>query len=195
MKLPSLDDPTRYAGLYVVDFGEQTAVGYTAREVEILMDHEAYRDCHVYKIHRAHPNGELELKGVDASRFSLEEGLLFYRGEEEAARNDFETLRSLSQSVVPPCRARVQLARLEGEGPAWVVALIYPAEYSDEIGRWLLDADYAGGDEVEGGTSAVTGYLESAKQIKDTHQIWGGEDGVSRNADEVLASTRQAVQR
>ena len=195
MKLPALKDPTRYAGLYVVDFGEQTAVGYTAREVEILLDHEAYRDCHVYKIHRAHPNGELELKGVDASRFSFEEGLLFYRREEETARSDFETLRSLSQSVVPPCRARAQLARLEREGSAWVVALIYPAEYCDVISRWLLDADYAGGDEVEGGASAVTGYLESPRQIMDNHQIWGREDGVSRNADEVLASTRQAVQR
>ena len=52
MQLPALKDPTRYAGLYAVDFGEESAVGYTAREVEILLDHEKYRDCRAAIRHR-----------------------------------------------------------------------------------------------------------------------------------------------
>ena len=198
MKLPELKDPTRYAGLYVLDFGEQTAVGYTAREVEVLLDHEAYRHCRVYKIHRAQPDGTLELKGVNASRFLLEEGMFFYRGQEVAARADFDQLRALAAEVIPPCRARLKLVRFDGnepEHPQYVVALIYPAEYSNEISRWLLDADYAGGDHVEGGVSQVTDFLQRRSTTLAVHQIWGAEDGVSRSPEEILAATHLAVQR
>lgn len=195
MKLPKLTDPTRYAGLYVVDFGEQTAVGYTAREVEVLLDHEEYRDCRVYKIHRAQPDGTLELKGVDARRFQVEEGMFFHRRDKERARADFEALRRLAEEVVPPCRAKLRLARTEGAEPGFVVALIYPAEYSEEIGRWLLDADYAGGDYVEGGVSHVSDFYETRCETLAREQIWGSEDGVSRSAEQVLATTHVAVQR
>ena len=195
MKLPELKDPTRYAGLYVVDFGEQTAVGYTAREVEVLLDHEAYRDCRVYKIHRAEPNGTLELRGVDQRRFQMEEGLFFYRREESTARADFAELGLLAKEVTPPCRAKLRLVRLGGDEAEYVVALIYPAEYSDEISRWLLDADYAGGDHAEGGISQVTGFYDLASTTLAAEQLWGSEDGVSRSAEEVLATTHLAVQR
>ena len=195
MKLPKLHDPTRYAGLYVVDFGEQTAVGYTGREVEVLLDHEKYRDCRVYRIHRAQPDGTLELKGVDGRRFQTEEGMFFHRRDEARARADFEELRRLAKEVVPPCRAKLRLARTQGAEAGFVVALIYPAEYSEEIGRWLLDADYAGGDYVEGGVSHVTDFYEMPCETLAREQIWGSEDGVSRSAEEVLATTHVAVQR
>jgi hypothetical protein len=195
MKLPQLKDPTRYAGLYVVDFGNQTAVGYTAREVELLLDHEAYRHCRVYKIHRAQPDGTLELKGVDHKRFLLEEGLFFHRQDEAAARADFQELRRLAEEVTPPCRAKLRLARLEADQPGFVTVLIYPSEYSDEISRWLLDAEYAGGDYAEGGASHVTDFYQTAHTILAAHQIWGSEDGISRSVEEVLAATSRAVQR
>ena len=44
MTIPSLEQPERYSGLYVFDFGQWTAVGYTADEVERLLESEAYRE-------------------------------------------------------------------------------------------------------------------------------------------------------
>ena len=44
MKLPQLTDPDRYEGLYVFDFGEQCAVGYTASEIAVLLESERYRN-------------------------------------------------------------------------------------------------------------------------------------------------------
>ena len=38
MKLPELSSPARYQGLYVFDFGEWTAVGYTAEEIAALLE-------------------------------------------------------------------------------------------------------------------------------------------------------------
>ena len=34
MKLPALKNPELYQGLYVFDFGDHTAVGYTAEQIE-----------------------------------------------------------------------------------------------------------------------------------------------------------------
>jgi hypothetical protein len=195
MKLPTLDDPTRYTGLYVVDFGEQVAVGYTAPEVEVLLDHERYRSCKVYKIYNAYPDGRLELRGVDQSRFHLEEGLFFYRSDEPAARADYAGLLDIAAGVLPPCRCTVTLAEVEGAEHAFCTALIYPAEYSDEIGRWLLDANYQGGSFSEGGVSQVTRFRESQLRVLAREQLWGSVDQTSRPAEEVLAATNRAVQR
>ena len=78
---------------------------------------------------------------------------------------------------------------------SFVVALIYPAEYADEMSQWLSRADYRGGERVEGGVSAVTTYYPSRRVILDRHQLVGAHDGISRPAEEVLATTRVAVQR
>ena len=53
MKLPKLQKPDSYVGLYVVDFGDNTGVGFTAQEVAELFESERYKDCKAYKIHRA----------------------------------------------------------------------------------------------------------------------------------------------
>ena len=91
MILPRVDDPQKLAGLYVYDFGEWTTVGYTAEEIAILLEHEIYRDGKVYKIHRASPDGQFELRGVSPQRFNAESGMFFHRAELDPARQDFET--------------------------------------------------------------------------------------------------------
>lgn len=37
MKLPPLQDPEKYTGLYIFDFGDHISVGYTADEVAIFL--------------------------------------------------------------------------------------------------------------------------------------------------------------
>ena len=78
MKLPKLQKPDSYVGLYVVDFGDNTGVGFTAQEVAELFESEQYKDCKAYKIHRAYPDGKLELKGVRRDIFQLEAGMFFF---------------------------------------------------------------------------------------------------------------------
>ena len=72
MKLPKLQDSEKYVGLYIFDFGDHTGVGFTAQEVAELLESEKYKDSKVYKIHRAYPDGKLELKGVQPRLFQLE---------------------------------------------------------------------------------------------------------------------------
>ncbi len=197
MKLPSVADPQRYPGLYVYDFGSWTVVGYTAEEIAVLLESESYRDGKVYQIVRASPDGNMELRGVSNTRFQLESGMFFNRDDLEAARADFTELQRLGQSLGAPCRAFVHLADRGGhmDRARYVTALIYPAEYEDEMARWLNEAGYAGGDTVEGGSSHVSDYQATEKTILEREQLWSRPAIPSRCADEVLSSVRQAVQR
>ncbi len=198
MKLPRLDQPQRYGGLYIFDFGEWTAVGYTAEEIATLLESEQYRGGKIYKIVRASPNGDFELRGVSPQRFQLESGLFFSRDSLEAARTDYDELFRLGEDGAP-CRAYIQLVDRGAEAGAqpgrYATALVYPAEYEEEIARWLSEAGYAGGDTAEGGVSHVTNYYEQPKTNLERQQLWSRPAIPSRSREDVFANVRVAVQR
>lgn len=194
MKLPELEHPEKYAGLYVFDCDGQTAVGYTADEVAVLLESERYQHGKVYRIHRALPDGTMELQGVPTETFSVEDGLFFYRNNEPAAKADFDDLARLVSDTPPPCRMKLQLARLAGEPETWLTAIIFPAEHTHEVGNWLNELNYAGGDLVEGGSTQVAGYYADQPTLIERRQLWPA-GSISRPAEEVLASVRQPVQR
>jgi hypothetical protein len=196
MKLPFVNEPHRYRGLYVYDFGEWSAFGYTAEEIAILLESPAHGGGKIYQIVRATPDGQMELRGVAPERFQTESGMFFNRSELDAAAADFDDLIRLAESDGPPCRAFQHLAdRGPGSVQRYVTALIYPAEYEDQMARWLLDAAYAGGDTAEGGPSHVANYHASEHKILRRQQLWSSSAIPARPADEVLASVRRAVQR
>lgn len=193
MQLPKLEKPDRYRGLYVFDFGDHAGVGFTAEEVAELLESERYREGKVYKIHRAYPDGRLELKGVPAEKLQLEAGMFFYSRDEATAKADFKRLVNLAVQAAPPCRAKVQLARYTDD--QYVVAMIYPAEYDDEVSSWLLEGEYRTAGEVAGGVGAVERYYQTKPEILDRHQLFGAGEIVSRTGDELLVSTARALQR
>ena len=193
MKLPTLQNTEKYTGLYVFDFGDHAGVGFTAEEVAELLESEKYRDGKVYKIHRAYPDGRLELKGVPAATFSLEAGMFFYSDDLDAGRRDFKSLVNLAVRSAPPCRAKVHLAKF-GEGKC-AVALIYPAEYDAEISSWLLAGGYKSAGFAEGGVGAVQQYYDRQPEVLEKHQLFGQSELISRTGSELLASLKVAVQR
>jgi hypothetical protein len=193
MKLPELKESKKYVGLYVVDFGDNTGVGFTADEVAEILESERYKDCKVYKIHNAYPDGRLELKGVRSEIFQLEAGVFFYEDSHIGAKSDFKRLVSVAVQSPPPCRAKVHLAKYSGGKYATV--LIYPAEYDDEISRWLLDNDYKTKGAAEGGIGAVERYYQAKPEILERHQLTGQQAIESRSGEELLANLKVAVQR
>lgn len=193
MKLPKLEKPDKYVGLYIFDFGNHCGVGFTAEEVAELFESERYKNCKAYKIHRAYPDGRLELKGARPEIFQLEVGMFFYSSELETARADFKALVNLAVRTSPPCRAKVHLARYSDE--KFVTAIIYPAEYDDQISAWLSDGNYKTTGAAEGGIEAVQRYYDYKPQILDRHQLFGKSEYQSRSGTELLASLKLAVQR
>jgi hypothetical protein len=193
MKLPKLEKPDRYIGLYVVDFGDHSGVGFTAQEIAELFESERYKGCKAYKIHKAYPDGRLELKGVRREIFQLEAGMFFSSADIDTARDDYKLLVKLGIETELPCKAKVHLAKFSDD--KFAVALIYPAEYDDEISAWLLEHEYKTAGAAEGGTAAVTRYYDAKPEILERHQLWGQSSVESRTGEELLASTKTAVQR
>ena len=72
MKLPEVKNGEKYVGLYIVDFGESTSVGFTAEEVGELLESKKFGGIKVYKIYNAYPDGRMELRGVVNETFQLE---------------------------------------------------------------------------------------------------------------------------
>ena len=193
MKLPELEKPEKYVGLYIFDFGDHTGGGFTAQEVAELLESEKYADGKVYKIHNAYPDGKLEIRGVSAEIFELEAGMFFYSTDSETSRRDFKQLIDLAVRTAPPCRAKVHLARFGDED--FAVALIYPAEYDDEVSSWLSAGEYRTSGAAEGGVGAVQRYYDRQAEVLDRHQLFGESESASRTGEELLACVKLAVQR
>ena len=100
------------SGPFVVELGDQTAVGIAAHEVAAILESERHAHARVFRIHRAYPDGRMELVGVARERFNLEDAFLFWRANERDARQDFDRLRRAAAATPPPCRTRVHLAHV-----------------------------------------------------------------------------------
>ena len=191
MKIEKLKNPKKYEGLYVIDFGDHSGVGFTGEEVAELLESEKFGQGKVYKIHRAYPDGTLELQGVPRELFELEAGMFFYESELEEARGDYKRLVDMSVGSVPPCRAKVQLARV-GEGE-YVTALIYPAEYDADMSSWLLVNGYRTAGPARGGVEVVGEYYDAEVEVLERHQLFGKMSFESRTGGELLESAKRKV--
>jgi hypothetical protein len=192
MKLEKLENPEKYIGLYIVDFGDYTSTGFTAEEVEMLLESEKYASIKVYKIYNAYPDGKLELRGVPNELFNLESGMFFYSDNEFTAHSDYKRLLNLAvTSAAFPTRAKLNLSRL-GE-KSFVVAMIYPAEADDQISAWLLDKDYRSSGSASGGIAEVTAYYDASPDIIERHQLTSSSN--SKSVQQLYASLKYAVQR
>lgn len=193
MKLPEVKNGERLIGLYVVDFGDHSGVGFTGEEVAELLESEKFKDVKVYKIHNAYPDGRMELKGVTAQTFQLEKGMFFYAIDRQAAHDDYKRLVDLAIRQSPPARAKVHLAQYTEA--KFVTAIIYPAECDDEFSTWLIQGQYKTAGPAEGGTEAVERYYSQSPQILERQQLFGKMSFQSRTGDELLVATKIAVQR
>lgn len=194
MQMPELNSKTDYEGLYIFDFGDSVAVGYTAKEIAILLESEEYSDGKVYKITKFDKDGRAYLKGISSELFQLENGFFFCSQNSEDAKRDFEELCQLAEEKPPPNTCKIHLSKLN-YSPMFshVVALIFPAEYEDDISDWLIKIDYKGGESVDCGISHVTNYYDNST-VSDARQFFV-QDAESRTYEQVMESIREAIQR
>jgi len=193
MKLDNLKNPQKYTDLYVFDFGDYTSIGFTTEEVGELFESERYKNGKAYRIYRAHPDGTMELKGVNRETFFLESGMFFHSDNEFTARKNFKNIVKLAVANIPPCRAKVHLAKYPDD--KFITAIIYPAEYDNQISKWLLDGNYKTEGFAEGGTQCTQKYYDSQCEILKRHQLFGKTEKISRTGEELLSNLKKAVQR
>jgi hypothetical protein len=195
-RLPRLTDPQRYRGLYIIDFGDGVSVGYLPAEVTTLVASGQFPQMRVYRIHRAMPDGTLDLVSVPMHQFRepRNETMLFLRQYEAEARIDFETLKNYAPGKFP-CPARLQLAELPQDDYPFTTVLTYPAEYTDAVSQWLLDINYDGGDTVEFGPNKMTSFHQTPPEILEEATLEPTAEQVARPLKELLATRQYAIQR
>lgn len=192
MKLPELENPKEYIGLYIVDFGDYCSTGFTAAEVGELLESERFAGVKVYKIHNAYPDGKMELKGVSSDIFQLEAGMFFYSAGFDLAQKNFMKLASIAKNTPAPAKAKLHMSKSEDR---FVTALIYPAEYDDEFSKWLIDADYRTEGEVAGGIDIVSRYYNCKPLFFARKAFFPASAIQSKTGDQLIATTKLAVQR
>lgn len=193
MKIPELQNPKKYEGLYIVDFGDTSSVGFTAPEVAEIVESQRYRHAKIYKIHRAYPDGRMELKGIPRQTFETESGMFFYSDDQQQAKQNFDQLVKCGIENAPPCRAKVHLAQYDDD--RFITALIYPAEYEDEISSWLLDTGYIAQGPAQGGSAAVERYYQSRANVISRHQLFAQSNWTHRTGQDLYNNLKKAVQR
>ena len=193
MKLPQTQQPQKYVGLYVIDFGDKCSVGYRPEEVATLLESERFADAKVYKIHRARPDGTMELQGVSRQRFHLESGMFFHCRDNDSGAADYRQLLRWSQKKLPPCRAKLQLAAQKDE--QLLIAIIYPSEYEQEMGHWLAESGFVGSGPVDAGISQVQKYYDSQYEILEKTQLWADDSLAIRDNQQLLAAVGDDFQR
>ncbi len=193
-KLPALKDPPRYVGLYVFDFGIRASVGYTIEEIEILLSEKRYSGCEVYRIHRANPDGSLEIRGVNANTLSRATGLVFFFADAVAAKDAFEDLIDRAERQGPPGRVSVNLYFRDGNQLAYRLVVQYIEGLDAAVASWLLRIDFSPHVIVEGGPAAVTEAVTGADVI-DHLDLDADESLRPRTREQVLADVDYAVQR
>ncbi|MFA5864635.1 MAG: hypothetical protein WC975_08090 [Phycisphaerae bacterium] len=193
-KLPLLSDPVKYAGLYIFDFGDHVAVGYTAEEIEFLLADPKSAKGTVYKIYRAYPNGTLEIRGVNPLMWNLSTGLIFWFKDHPEAIEAYEKLKSLASDIGPPGDFDLFLVnKLENEFP-YALVMRYIREIDDAIAAWLLKINYHAGQHVEAGTKLITQLLANSTEL--LRECFDAESfRKSRTRQEVLEATDQPIQR
>jgi hypothetical protein len=154
---------------YIIEQNGVRRDGLTAADVRVLLESEASADVKVYKIHAVRPDGTVELKGMPHEIFELESGMFFYAIDFEAAQQVYEQLASLSASFARHCKCSIGLSK---DADGYVVSLIYPAEYEDEISAVLLEEDLRFNGAVCGGISEVSNfYAKRAEVLESTQAI------------------------
>ncbi len=191
MKLPELNNPAKYIGLYIIDFGDNCALGYTAAEVAAIVESEKFADVKIYKIHQARPDGSLELKGVPIEKFALESVMIFHCPDGELANEGFEKLYQFSQKQNVPCLARLQIAKVADDD---LLMLIYPAEYEEEVGHWLSDSGFVGYGAIDAGVSQLESFYQMQSEIVRTEQLVSA-DQQCRDFATLLAAVGDSLQR
>ena len=192
MKLPEVKDADKYTGLFVVDFGDHCGVGFVAEEIAELLESEQFADAQVYQVHRANPDGTMELAGVNKETFQLEAGMFFYAADAETAQGDYQRLLAWSDTQLPPARCKVQLADTDN---AHLVAMIYPAEFDEAFSQWLLDGNYRTAGEVQGGTGAVQRYYDTEPVVLERKQLWPASSIEHLQGEALLEATNRAIVR
>lgn len=195
MKIPPVRHPTRYAGLYVYDFGDRVSVGFTGNEVRMLRQTPAYRAGTAFEIYRVNEHGGFELRGATEDRLGTLEALCFLRDHGADARRDYDTLVALAERAPVGANVEVVLAKVYDFAPPDVTGMIYAVAASQVVSSWLIAHAPDLSAAVDGGPDTHDKFTRSSGMRIASRQLTALMDYTDRSLEAVKAHAGRAVQR
>jgi hypothetical protein len=194
MHLPAIPQPSRYAGLFVIDFGEWTSVGYTADEVHALLGTPEHASARAFRINRIDEEGCIELAGWDARQLPREELIVLACDSPDDAVAVFDAIRRTLDAGPPGVALTLDRSDWpDGDRPD-VVVLRFAQHASTQVCAWLSAIALPAGTLPSGGADLLPGYLATARVLTTAHMA-GPDDLRPRPLDVLLRSVRQPLQR
>jgi hypothetical protein len=188
VRIPRLDCPQDFAGLFLYDFGSHVSVGYTAEEIRVLKGTPEHADGTAYRIHRVDQAGRFELQGVGDELLGRQTGMSFSYHDEADARADYDRLRAAAEAAPLRHSAQLCLVRLHEGGMGAAVVLSYPLHASASVSAWLAQATF------DGGVTAIS-RASVPQAVIDRCELPREPRFAPRSPEAVLAATQQSVQR
>jgi len=195
MKLPPLRNPLQYVGLYVLDFGDRVAAGYTAQEVALLLATKEYESAKAFRIHRVDERGCVELAGVSGRDVMQRDILVFAFDSAEQAGRGFSRLRQLAQQTPAPCACAMEWVDFADVDPPNAVCLTFAQSASGGLSSWLEAVGFDAGSRVYGGPRLLGRYRAAALQPIAQCTLVAVADYAPRSIDELRDSIDQPLQR
>ena len=195
MNIPRVNQPERYAGLFIYDFGDHVSVGYTAEEIDVLTRSELHKSGSAYQIYRVTDGGAMELRGIESVRVGAQEAMLFQFRDLGDAAAAFDDLLRLAHSDPLPTPVHAERATADSMTPPHVIALIYSVYGADGVGRWLQRVGFGAGEEVSVGSDRLQDYRQAVATPDESVELSTRLDLRSRGPAEVLATVQRPVQR
>lgn len=194
-EMPRLHDPSRYAGLYVYDFGTHVSVGYTAGEIVVLRASELGRQGTAYEIYRVTDEGAIEMRAIQVGGLALSVAVCFLYPEAETARDDFDSVRLTAEQYPLSRPAELILGRQTLFSPQHIVAIRFLAGAETVLTRWLAVHVPSAGEVVLGGADANSALADGEKRKIDSCDL-RVQDGIAdRSTQQVLDAIHEPVQR
>lgn len=129
-------------GRFIVKGSRDTYSNLPAHEVEALIERHPNDIAEIFRIHRVHENGQMDLVGVSPAALRERDVLLFLWDNVVAARRDYDALVGTADRVPPPCRIELRLVHAKNYAASHVVALVFPLACGEGVGQWLSSAEF-----------------------------------------------------
>ncbi|MBX3395335.1 MAG: hypothetical protein KF841_08200 [Phycisphaerae bacterium] len=152
-------------GRFVVRFRGATQQYLAAHEVLELLDQDAQAVQEIFRVHRAYPDGRLDLVGVAPVTFSDVDGILLLCETTLQARADYDALIAAAGRSPPPCRVEVRFAHTPHFDAPHVVALAFSAACGEGVAQWLAAVDFDSRSRVEASPSHRRRFESAVSQV------------------------------
>lgn len=195
LQLPPVPDPHRYAGLFVLEREDHTAVGYTAGEIALLRGTDEYAACRFWQIYRVHELGGFELRAMSEASLATQEAWCIQRKDAAEARRDFRSMVAAAEEEPVTFPAEVHLARLYDFEPQNVTTILYDGPAAPLVSGWLEHLNIEGNPPMQVGAEARDRFLSANGIRMDAATLNPALDYTDRPLDLLLANIDRALQR